>query len=149
MRVMPNALYMIVNGFYLAALAVWVGAMVAFVTVFVPTLTATLERPAVGPVIGAFLTRFRVAVGICVLVLLATSAAKFLLWETLTGWLLARWALLAAMTGLAAYDFQVLAPRLAAARSAGDAGAFDRLHVTAARTMGATLVLGLAALGLS
>jgi hypothetical protein len=123
--------------------------MAAFALLFVPALTATLGHGVAWPVISAFLARFRVAVGVCVLVLLAASAAKYLLWETLTGWLLARWAVLAAMTGLAAYDFQVLAPRLAAARAAGDAGAFDRLHVTAARTMGATLVLGLAALGLS
>jgi hypothetical protein len=145
----PNAPYMLVNGCYLIALAVWVGGMAAFALLFAPALTATLGHGGAGPVVSAFLVRFRVAVGVCILVLLAASAVKYLLWETLTGWLLARWTVLAAMTGLAAYDFQVLAPRLAAAQAAGDAAAFDRLHVTAARTMGATLALGLAALGLS
>jgi len=125
---MPNLTYMAVNGAYLAALA---------------------EPPAAGRVIAAFLPRFRAAVAVCIVVLLAASAVKFALWETLGPWLLARWGLLAAMTGLAAFDFQVLAPRLAAARAANDGDRFRRLHGVATATMSATLLLGLLALAVS
>jgi len=146
---MPNLGYMAVNGAYLAALAVWVGGMAAFALLFVPSLVAVLQRPDTARVIADFLPRFRAAVGVCVLVLLVASGAKFALWETLTPWLLARWAVLAGMAGLAAYDFQVLAPRLTAAKAADDTGAFARLHRTATTTLGITGLLGLAALALS
>lgn len=146
---MPNFGYMAVHGAYLIALAVWVGGMAAFALLFVPSLLAALPRPDAARVITAFLPRFRAAVGVCVLVLLAASGAQFALWETLTPWLLARWAILAGMTALALYDFQVLAPRLAAAKAAGDTGGFARLHRAATTTMGTTAVLGLVALALS
>jgi len=145
----PNLAYMTVNGVYLAALAVWLGGMVAFAAVFVPSLVAALERPQAARVISAFLPRFRRAVAVCAAVLLAASVLKFALWETYGPWLLARWLTLAAMALLAGYDFRVLAPRLAAARAAGDTAGFDRLHGTAVGTLGATTLLGLAAFCLS
>lgn len=146
---MPNLAYLAVNGTYLTALAVWVGGMVAFAALFVPTLTAALPRDDVGRVIAVFLPRFRTTVALCILVLLMASGAKFALWESLNPWLLARWAALALMIGFAAYDFTVLAPRLGAAKAEGDGATFARLHTLATRTMGATLALGLVAVFLS
>ena len=146
---MPNLAYMAVNGTYLTALAIWVGGMVAFAFLFAPTLTATLSRDDAGRVIAAFLPRFRTAVAVCILVVLLASGARYLFWEPLNPWMLGRWAALAAMIGLAAYDFTVLAPRLAAAKAAGDGVAFARMLGTATRTMGATLALGLVAVYLS
>jgi putative copper export protein len=147
---MPNIAYLAVNGTYLVALAVWVGGMVAFAFLFAPTLVAALPREDAGRVVAAFLPRFRTTVLLCVVVLLVTSGLKFALWEmNLNPWLVARWAALAAMTGLAAYDFSVLAPRLAAAKAEGDGATFDRLHATASRTLGLTLGLGVVAVVLS
>jgi len=146
---MPNFAYLAVNGVYLTALAVWIGGMVAFAFLFAPTLVATLPRADAGRVVAAFLPRFRNAVALCIVVLLVCSAAKYALWETLSPWVLARWAALGLMTGLAAYDFTVLAPRLAAAKARGDGPGFARLHATASRTMGATLGLGVVAVFLS
>jgi len=146
---MPNLAYLAVNGTYVTALAVWVGGMVAFAFLFAPTLVATLPRGEAGRVVAAFLPRFRTAVALCIVVLLAASGAKFAFWETLSPWLLVRWAALAAMTGLAAYDFTILAPRLADAKARGDGTTFARLHATATRTMGATLGLGVLAVYLS
>jgi uncharacterized membrane protein len=149
LRPVPNLAYMAVNGTYLTALAVWVGGMAAFAFLFAPTLVASLPREDAGRVVAAFLPRFRTAVALCILVLLIASGAKYALWETLSPWVLVRWAALAVMMGLAAYDFTVLAPRLAAARAQGDGAGFARLHAVAARTMGATLGLGLVAVYLS
>lgn len=146
---MPNLAYMAVNGCYLTALGVWLGGMVAFAFLFAPSLRATLARDEAGRVVSDFLPRFRAAVALCTLVLVVASGAKFALWETLTAPLLARWAVLAGMMGLAAYDFTILAPRMGAAKAAGDAAAFDRMHAVAGRTMGATLGLGVLAMGLS
>jgi len=146
---MPNLAYLAVNGTYLTALAVWVGGMVAFAALFVPTLVSALPRDDAGRVISAFLPRFRTAVALCILVLLAASGAKFVLWESLNPWLLARWGALALMIGFAAYDFTVLAPRLGAAKARGDEAAFARLHAVGTRTMGATLALGVVAVFLS
>jgi hypothetical protein len=146
---MPNLAFLTVNGAYLTALAIWVGGMAAFAFLFAPTLVATLSRADGGRVVAAFLPRFRTTVALCIVALLACSVAKYALWETLTPWILARWAALAAMTGLAAYDFTVLAPRLAAARADGDEAGFARLHATASATMGATLGLGVVAVFLS
>jgi len=118
---MPNLAYLAVNGTYVTALAVWVGGMVAFAFLFAPTLVAALPREDAGRVVAAFLPRFRNTVLLCVVVLLVTSGVKFALWEmNLSPWLLMRWAALAVMAGLAAYDFSILAPRLAAAKAAGD-----------------------------
>jgi putative copper export protein len=147
---MPNITYLTVNGTYLIALAVWIGGMAAFAFLFAPTVAAVLSREDAGRVVAAFLPRFRTAVALCIVALLVTSGIKFVLWEAnLNPWLLARWAALAAMTGFAAYDFTVLAPRLAAARAAGDEAGFARLHVTASWTMGVTLGLGVVAVYLS
>lgn len=146
---LPNVAYMGVNGAYLTALVLWVGGMAAFAFLFAPTLVATLTRADAGRVVAAFLPRFRNTVALCIVVLLACSAAKYALWETLSPWILARWAALAVMTGLAAYDFTVLAPRLAAAKARGDEAGFARLHASASRTMGATLGLGVLAVFLS
>lgn len=146
---MPNLAYLAVNGTYLTALAVWIGGMAAFAFLFAPTLVATLPREDAGRVVAAFLPRFRTAVALCIVVLLAASGAKYALWESLSPWLLMRWAALAVMTGLAAYDFTVLAPRLAAARAQGDGATFARLHATASLTMSATLGLGVVAVFLS
>lgn len=143
---MPNFLYMGVQWAYLLALAIWVGGMIGFVVLFVPSLAATLERGQVGAVIGRFLPRFRAAVGACVTVLALTSVVKFLLWENVTPWLLLRWSALGAMAALAAYDFGLLAPALKTAREADDKELFARLHGKATLTMGLTLLFGLTAL---
>jgi uncharacterized membrane protein len=149
MSPLPNLAYLTVNGAYLTALAVWIGGMVAFAFLFAPALVATLSRADAGRVVAAFLPRFRNAVALCIVVLVACSAAKYALWETRTPWILARWAALGAMAGLAAYDFTVLAPRLAAAKAQGDEAGFARLHGTASGTMAATLGLGVVAVFLS
>lgn len=146
---MPNLTYMTVQWAYLLALIVWVGGMITFVALFVPSLSDTLERGKVAQVIGAFLPRFRVAVMGSSGVIVLTSAVKFALWETVTPWLLARWAAIALMIGLALYDFGILAPRLKKAKDASDTILFGRIHRTAVATMSLTLVLGLAALFLS
>jgi len=146
---MPNLTYMAVQWCYLTALAVWVGGIIGFAALFVPSMAQVLERADTGRVIAAFLPRFRVAVASCVAVLLLTSVVKFAAWETLTGWLLARWLLLGAMAGLALYDFRVLAPRLIQARAAGDRKSFDRQHRSAVATLSATCLMGLGVLFLS
>lgn len=146
---MPNITYMAVNFVYLLALCIWLGGMIAFVVLFAPSLTQALSRDEAGRVVGIFLTRLRPAVMVCVLLITLACAAKFALWETVTPWLLARWAALGGMAALAAYDFRVLAPRLAAAKAAGEHATFGRLHKTAVNTMGATMLLGLVALFLS
>ncbi len=146
---MPNFLYMGVQWAYLLALAIWVGGMIGFIVLFVPSLTDTLKREQTGAVIGNFLPRFRAAVSVCVGILVVTSAVKFALWETVTPWLLIRWSALGGMAGIAAYDFGILAPQLKAAKEAGDKKLFARLHTHATLTMGLTLLLGLVALFLS
>lgn len=143
---MPNFLYMSVQWAYLLALAIWVGGMIGFIVLFVPSLTHTLKREQTGTVIADFLPRFRAAVAVCVGILAVTSAVRFALWETVTPWLLIRWAALGGMAGLAAYDFSLLAPRLKAAKEEGDKKLFARLHAKATLTMGLTLLLGLVAL---
>ncbi len=146
---MPNITYMIVNWVYLLALAIWVGGMIGFVALFAPSLTAVLPRAEAGKVVGNFLGRFRMAVIVCILLLAITSAAKFVMWETITPWLLIRWSCLGGMAGLAAWDFKGLAPKLIAAKAAGDMETYNRLHKIAVMTMSMTLLLGLIALFLS
>ncbi|MDH4230075.1 MAG: DUF4149 domain-containing protein [Nitrospirota bacterium] len=147
---MPNFAFMLVQWVYLLALMVWVGGMITFVVLFVPSLTTTLDRPTAGRVISAFLGYYRSAVTVAIALLTGTSVAKFLLWErNLTPWLTARWGCLAIMVVLVLYDFGTLAPRLAAAKAAGDQAAFARTHRTAASTMLLTLAFGLVALFLS
>ncbi len=146
---MPNLSYMAVNWVYMLALCIWLGGMIAFVVLFAPSLTATLSREDAGRVVSAFLGRFRTAVIVCILLLAITCAAKFTLWETITPWLILRWAALGGMAGLAAWDFGMLAPRLAVAKEAGDTATFNRIHKTAVMSMSITLALGLLALFLS
>lgn len=137
---------MVVQTAYLLALAVWLGGMIVFGALFAPSLTAVLDREASGRVISVFLDRFKVAVGLSVMVITATSAIKFFYWENVTPWLLLRWLALGGMTGLALYDFLFLAPRLKAARETGDKETFARFHNKAVRTMGMSVLLGLVAL---
>jgi len=146
---MPNFAYMAVNWVYLLALCIWLGGMIAFVVLFAPSLTAILSREVAGQVVSNFLGRLRPTVMVCIILLTITSAVKFGIWETVTPWLMVRWLALGGMAALAAYDFQSLAPRLAAAKAAGDGATFGRLHKTAVNTMGITMLLGLIALFLS
>ncbi|MDH5527478.1 MAG: DUF4149 domain-containing protein [Nitrospirota bacterium] len=143
---MPNFTFMAVQWVYLLALAVWVGGMIAFITLVAPALVAALDRESAGRVVAVFLGRFRAAVTVAIALLAATSVAKFLLWETVTPWLLVRWGCLAGMTALALYDFGVISPKLAAAKAAGDTATFGRVHRVAVASMGLTVLLGLAAL---
>jgi len=145
----PNLTYMAVQWGYLLALAIWLGGMIAFTVLFAPSLSAVLARADAGRVVGVFLGRFRVAVTVCIVLLVATSAVKFMMWETITPWLLLRWCALGGMMGLTVYDFTVLAPRLAAAKAAGDGAAFASLHKVAVATMGATMLLGMITLFVS
>lgn len=140
---------MAVNWVYMLALCIWLGGMIAFVVLFAPSLTATLSREDAGHVVANFLTRLRPTVVVCIVLLTITSMAKYALWETTTPWLLMRWAALGIMAALAAYDFQVLAPKLVAAKAAGDTATFGKLHKSAVMTMGITMLLGLVALFLS
>jgi len=146
---MPNFTYMAVNWVYMLSLCIWLGGMIAFVVLFAPSLTAVLSREDAGHVVANFLTRLRPTVVVCIVLLTITSVAKYGYWETVTPWLLMRWMALGIMAALAAYDFSVLAPKLVKSKATGDTTTFGKLHKTAVKTMGLTMLLGLIVLFLS
>ncbi|MFQ5508184.1 MAG: DUF4149 domain-containing protein [Leptospirillia bacterium] len=146
---MPNLTFMGVQFVYMLALVIWVGGMIGFIVLFVPSMSAVLERHVTGQVITNFLPRLKKVVAICIVLLAVTSAVKLVLWENITPWLIGRWAALAAMFALAVYDYAIVNPRMTAAKAAGDIKTFDELHGKAIVAMGATLLMGLVALFLS
>jgi uncharacterized membrane protein len=159
-RAVPNWLYILVGGLYYLGLALWIGGAVALGAIAAPALFRALPRHQAGAIFGPTLRRFARLRVIALLLIVAASIAKRMLWEThaATPWLILRWAAIAVMAVELVYEIGYqeramdrlrlqLAPEVA--EDDPRRLAFGRLHKRAEALLRASVLAALLALFLS
>jgi uncharacterized membrane protein len=153
---MPNWLYLFTNLFYHLGLAVWVGGGLVLGAIVAPGLFRELPRPQAGGIFGQSLRRFGSLRAAALVLVVASTAMKYVLWESgPTIWIAIRWLALVVMAATLVYEIGFLSRELESRRlrltpdmpdSDPERRAFQTLHKRAEALMKIGMVAALAAM---
>jgi len=114
---MPNWVYLFTNLFYHLGLAIWAGGAIVLGALVAPELFRALPRSQAGSIFGPVLRRFARLRAAALIVVVASAAARYVIWESgPTTWISIRWLALVVMAADLVYEIGFLEGALEASR---------------------------------